>query len=116
MSKNALVDIFTMTFTKENKEKIIVVILTIVLFSICIITASLVNPKGCDLFSSNIPGPQSCHTIPMPEGCFSCKNIAGSYAASAIAGLGIITLFIPVVIFFLRRLSNRSNEQTKLFD
>ena len=116
MSKNALIDIFIITFTKEEKEKTIVVILSIVLFSICIITALLVNPDGCDFFSSNFPGPQSCHTIPMSKDCFSCKNIAGSYVASAIAGLGIITIFLPIIVFFLRELRNRSDEQTKLFD
>lgn len=113
MRNNALKDTFTFT---EDKEKFIVGVSSIISFSVCIIIALLVNPKGCDLFSSNVPGPQSCHTIPMPEGCFSCKNRAGSYASSAIAGLGIIMLFLPIIVFFLRGLRNRSDEQTRLFD
>lgn len=116
MNRNALKDIFTVTFTEEDEEKIIVVVSSIVLFSVCIITGLWLNPEGCEFFSSNIPGPQMCHTIPMPKDCFSCKNIAKSYVASAIVGLGILMFLLPIMVFFIRGLSNRSDNQIKMFD
>jgi hypothetical protein len=70
--------------------------------SVCCITFALwLLPENCQLFISNVPGPQMCHTIPF-DGCDSfCKDTPTEFISSIIAGIGIGLFFVPAVVFWL---------------
>jgi TRAP-type C4-dicarboxylate transport system permease small subunit len=101
-----------------QRERSIIEILPVVLSVCCISFAFWLVPKTCTLFSSNVPGSQMCHTIPMPEGCFDsyCQNIHIEYIASIIAGFGICLLIVPFIVDAIREKRNQPIERTKLFD
>lgn len=98
----------------ENKKLSVAIALSLVLSVICICAAIKTNPTGCELFSSNVPGPQMCHTIPMPEDCFSCKNIAGSYASSIMFGIGICLFFLPIAVWLIHKRSKSDKSPQSL--
>jgi len=105
---------FMETTTEKEREIIVLVSFSIIMFVVCIVSANWLLPKHCSLFDDNIPHPQMCHTPGMK--CDLCEDIATASVASTIAGLGISFFFLPFAVFAIRNLRNRPIEQTKLFD
>jgi len=120
MNKNYLNTIFPFleTTTKKEREVIILISASVILFVICFILAYLLLPKYCDLFSNNELHPFACDGLRNweLEPCPICENKAVATVASFIFGLGICFFFLPFVVFAIRNLRNRPVEQTKLFD
>ena len=116
MKDNALKEIFT--FTSEEREKLVVVFVSLILFIICIITSQWIMPEHCNLFSDNIEGRFACDgwDSSNPRPCPVCYNRQLAAVASIIASLGIAFLFLPFIVFVIRNLRNRPVRQTKLFD
>ncbi len=114
MSNDALKDIFT--FTANESEKIIVISVSIILFLICSITAALILPENCSLFSDNIPGGLQCDALTIPYVPCGCQDRRMASVATIITGLGVSFFFLPFIVYVLRNRRNYPSQQTKLFD
>ena len=95
---------FSETTTSQEREIIVQVVVLLVVFAICMGTAILILPENCQLFGSNASGPFDCDgfTVNDPDPCRTCRNKGMALVAQIIAGLGVLTLLLPLIIPLLR--------------
>jgi len=109
---------FLETTTEKEREGIILISFLMLLFFSCLILAYSLLPQYCNFFSSNELLGFACDGMRdwKVDPCPICEDKRMATVASYLFGLGIGFLFIPFVIFAIRKWQNRSVEQTKLFD
>lgn len=107
----------TKNFTNEEKEKVIVVGVSLILFISCLFFSQLILPENCYLYDGRIIG-FLCDGIDFknPQPCPICRDDSATSAAQIVFGLGIGFLFLPFLVFAIKRLRNRPFNQTKLFN
>jgi len=120
MSRNYLNTIFPFmeTTTEKEREIIVLVSFSIILFLVCIIYANWMLPEYCDFFSSNELHGLACDGMRdwKVDPCPICEDKRMATIASFVFGLGIGFIFLPFVVFTIQKMRNRPVEQTKLFE
>ncbi|HEX8636761.1 MAG TPA: hypothetical protein VF692_01765 [Pyrinomonadaceae bacterium] len=104
--------------SQKERETIVLISASIILFFICIVSANLILPEYCSLFSGNIESGFACDGIDWrnPKPCAICRDKGMALIASIIAGAGGCFLFAPLLVYAIQNLRQRPIEQTKIFD
>ena len=115
MSNNALKNIFILT--DEDREKVIVVFVSIILFTTCILLSLWIMPENCYLYEYRQVG-FLCDGIDLqnPQPCPVCRDERAASIARILLGLGFGLFFLPFIFSAIRNWRNHPIEQTKLFD
>ncbi len=108
-------------FMSKINEIIPVFIIPFSLSILCMFYALYVLPENCSLFVSNVPGPQSCHTLFMKDGklvadeCEGyCQDLRSETAATFIFSFGILLFLLPPILKMYSESKSKEIEQIKL--
>jgi hypothetical protein len=109
---------FLETATEKERDFIILVSFSTVLFLICIVTAISILPEHCSPFSSNIESGFACDGVDWrnPKPCAICRDKGVARIASIIAGLGLAFFLMPATVIALKNFRSRPVSKTNLFD
>jgi hypothetical protein len=96
-----------------TREMVLVIAVSLVLFLGCITSAQFLTPRNCNLFDNSQRYLQ-CDNINI--NCDMCVDDRMVSVAQLTFFLGFGFLLIPVFIFGMKKLRNRSDDNVQLFD
>ncbi len=102
---------------KSDLQKAILVVISFVLFLICLIGANRLLPENCYLFDDRIQG-FLCDGIDFnnPKPCPICEDDRIVSVAQIMVGFGVGFVFLPFIVYAINDWQSRSANQSKLFD
>ena len=97
----------------ETKEILLIIFVSLAVFVGCIFLSQLILPESCNLFD-NSPIDYVC--IPCSQQSKSCAHDPAVSVAQLTFCIGLLSFFLPLVIYMLKKRRNRLVERTKFFD
>jgi hypothetical protein len=103
-------------FTEDEREKIVLTTISVILFISCFIVSFAILPENCYLYEWRQVG-FLCDGIDIknPQPCPMCNNGARVFVAQIIFCLSIVFFFLPVLVSLIKK-TRLSFSQNNLFD
>lgn len=102
---------------KSDLQNAILIVISFVLFLVCLIGANRLLPENCYLFDDRVQG-FLCDGIDIknPKPCPICEDDRIVSVAQIMVGLGFGFLFLPFIVYAVKDWQNSLASRPKLFD